>query len=131
MRHRHPPSRALVRLIAAGALSLLMTACGGGSTADGLACTAEARPSVLLTVVDPQNAPLAGVTASFQVNGGSAQSQACDANGLCALAFELAGEFSISASKAGYLPASGTLRVSRDDCHVITARLTLTLRPAG
>ena len=112
-------------------LSLLTTACGGGSGGDTLACTTEARPSVLLTVVDPQRAPLAGATATFQVNGGSAQTQLCDANGLCALAFELAGEFSISASKAGYLPATGTLRVSRDECHVITARLTLTLRPTG
>lgn len=129
--HHRPLAHRLVRPIAVGALALLMTACGGGSTADGLACIAEARPSVLLTVVDPQNAPLAGVTASFQVNGGSAQSQACDANGLCALALDLAGEFSISASRSGYLPASGTLRVSRDTCNVITARLTLTLRPAG
>jgi hypothetical protein len=126
MRPTLTPSRLLTLLT----LSVLTTACGGGS-GDGLACTTEARPSVLLTVVDPQNAPLAGAVATFQVNGGPAQTQACDANGLCALAFELAGDFSISASRTGYLPATGTLRVSRDECHVITARLTLTLRPAG
>ena len=106
-----------------------VNACGGGGD-DGIACTAEARTSVLLTVVDQLNVPLPGVNVTYQVNGGATQIQACETTGRCAIAFEVSGTFSIAASKAGYTPASGTVTVTRDACHVITESLTLTLRSA-
>ena len=108
---------------------LAVSACGGGEE-DGIVCTTEARTSVLLTVVDRLNAPLPGVNVTYQVNGGAGQSQACEASGKCAIAFEVSGVFSITASKAGYTTASGTVTVTRDVCHVTTESLTLTLRSA-
>ena len=106
-----------------------VSACGGGGD-DGIACTAEARTSVLLTVVDQLNVPLPGVNVTYQVNGGATQSQRCEITGKCPIAFEVSGVFSIAASKAGYTPASGMVTVSRDVCHVSTESLILTLRSA-
>ena len=106
-----------------------VSACGGGKE-DSIVCTTEARTSLLLTVVDQLNAPLPGVNVTYQVNGGTAQSQACEATGKCAIAFEVSGVFSIAASKAGYTTAPGTVTVTRGVCHVTTESLTLTLRSA-
>ena len=116
-----------------------VSACGGGDEGitpssppiPSTACTTEARTSVLLTAVDHLNAPLPGVNVLYQVNGGTVQNQACESTGTCAIAFEVSGVFSITASKVGYTPASGTVTVTRDECHVITERLTLTLRPGA
>jgi hypothetical protein len=114
------------------ALSALVSACGGGDPGDGLVvCTTEARTSVLVTVVDQVGASLSGVTVSYRVDGGAAQSQPCDASGACALAFEVSGVFAFTAYKLGYTPLSGKATVKRDACHVITERVTLTLTPAA
>lgn len=126
--HKAHPESMFRNILCLFALSAL-NACGGGE--DGIACTTEARPSVLLTVVDQLNAPLPNVTVSYQVNGGTAQSQVCEPTGSCSIAFEVSGVFSISASKTGYRPASGSVTVTRDVCHVNTERLTLIPRAAG
>lgn len=105
---------------------LALSACGGGD--DEGACTAEARVSVALTIVDDLNAPVAAADVSYSVNGGAAQTLVCGSSGACNVANEVSGVFAISASKSGYLPASGTVTVERDACHVITQKLTLTLK---
>ena len=107
---------------------LALSACGGGD--DEGACTAEAKVSVALTIVDDLNAPVAAAEVSYRVNGGAAQTLVCGSSGACNVANEVSGVFAISASKSGYLPASGTVTVDRDACHVITQKLTLTLKRA-
>lgn len=106
---------------------LALSACGGG---DEGACTAEARVSVELTIVDDLNAPVAAAEVSYRVDGGSAQTLVCGSSGGCNVANEVSGVLAISASKNGYLPASGTVTVERDACHVMTQKLTLTLKRA-
>lgn len=118
-----------VHILCLLAVSAMASACGGADA--GFACTTEARTSVLLTVVDQLGAPLPGVSVRYQVDAGSAQSQACESNGVCAIAFEVSGVFSISATKVGYTSPSGTVTVTRDECHVNTERLTLTLLPGA
>jgi len=88
-------------------------------------------PSVILTVVDNTNAPLAGVTVSYQVNGGPALSAACEFTGVCYLGYSNAGAFSIVASKAGYASASASVTVAWGECHLVTEQLTLVLTPQG
>lgn len=130
MRGARAPSRS-VHILCLLAVAAMASACGGGGGYDGIACTTEARTSVLLTVVDQLGAPLPGVTVMYQVNAGNAQSEACDSNGTCAIAFEVSGVFSITATKVGYTSPSGMVTVTRDECHVITERLTLTLLRAA
>ncbi|WP_396267225.1 hypothetical protein [Ideonella sp.] len=108
---------------------LALSACGGGD--DEGACTAEARVSVVLSIVDDLNAPVAAADVSYRVDGGAAQTLVCGASGACNIANEISGVFAVSASKSGYLPASGTVTVNRDACHVITQKLTLTLKRAS
>lgn len=107
---------------------LALSACGGGD--DEGACTLEARASVALTVVDDLNAPVAAADVSFRVDGGAVQTLVCGSSGTCNLAYELSGAFAVSASKSGYLPTSGTVTVNKDACHVVTQKLTLTLKRA-
>ena len=119
-----------VRLVGV-VLFVALYGCGRGDTTF---CTADLRTSVVLTVVDNANAPLAGATVSYQVDGGAGSSLVCDfpgATGVCGLGQEIAGAFSIVVSKAGYTSASGSVTVARDECHVITERLTLVLTPQG
>lgn len=108
---------------------LALSACGGGED-DAVACATEARVSVALTVVDDLNAPVAAADVSYRVDGGAAQTLVCGSSGTCNLAYELSGAFAVSASKSGYLPASGTVTVNRDVCNVVTQKLTLTLKRA-
>lgn len=129
-RHRIPARIAGLPVIAASALI------GGcGSAGEELTCTAEARSSVTLSVVDRFNVPLSGVDIRFQVDRGPVRSPVagppCEPAVQCALAYEVSGVFFITASKPGYAPASASVTVGRDACHVITQPLTLTLQPAN
>lgn len=107
------------------AVAAAMGGCGGG---DAPVCTAEARASVLLTAVDDGGAPLAGGDVDFRVDGGAVQRVRCEAAAPCAIAYEVAGRFAITASKPGHAAASASVTVTGDECHVDTVRLTLTLR---
>ena len=124
------PSRS-VHILCLLAVAAIASACGGGNASDGIACTTEARTSMVLTVVDQFGAPLPGVTAMYRANAGNAQSEACDSNGKCTIAFEVGGVFAITAAKVGHTSTSATVTVTRDACHVITERLTLTLLRAA
>lgn len=85
---------------------------------------------MLLTVVDQAGVTLPGVSVSYQVDGGPIQNQTCE-SGSCFVGFEVAGTFSITAAKNGYSPASGTITVTRDVCHVHPEPLTLRLTPVA
>jgi hypothetical protein len=116
----------------AGVFSILaiptLVACGGGE--EVRFCTAEARTSVQLTIVDPVGASLSDFTVTYRVDNGAAKSMSCNIFQPCPIEFEVSGVFTITAEKAGYKPSSGTVAVTRDECHVSTERLTLTLMPA-
>lgn len=125
-----PAQRAVCLALATLTLTLALAACGGGAADEPIACTLEARPAVDLRVVDGAGLLLPGVTVNYQVDGGAVQTLVCDTVLPCALGYELAGTYAITASKAGYVPSSTTVTVGRDVCHVITERRTLTLQPA-
>jgi hypothetical protein len=130
----HPPVEAQVLastrrtrdILGLLALTTGLAACGGGDD-DGIACTAEARVSVALSVVDGSGSALADVTVAYRVDGGSEQTLSCGPAGTCELAYEVRGTFDISARKAGHVPAAGTVTVTGDACHVQTKSLTLVL----
>ncbi len=108
------------------AVTLMLCACGS-SQSDDVVCTTEARASVVLTVIDAQNNKLPDVSVSYSIDKASPKTQICASEGECILEYEVPGEFSITASKVGYLPASATVKVTRSSCHVNTERVLLTL----
>jgi hypothetical protein len=110
--------------------TFLLSACGSSQT-DDVVCTTEARASVMLTVIDAQNNKLPDVSVSYSVNKTSPKTQICDSAVACVLEYEVPGEFSIMASKVGYLPASTTVNVTRGGCHVNTQLVLLTLNRAS
>lgn len=108
-------------------IAALLGACGDGG--NGTVCTLEARASVVVTVVDQSSAPLSGATATYQVDGGPAQVQACEPNGTCLIGQEVSGVFTIVVTRPGYITSSATVFVNSDQCHVITEYLTQVLHP--
>lgn len=138
------PNRSALRAACLVAVLAALGGCGGGSggaseggTAggsgagsggtSGIVCTAELRPSVLLTVVDQAGVIVPGASVSYQIDGGPRQNQTCESGAGCFVGYEAAGTFSITAEKIGYSPASGTVTVAREQCHVKTESLTLKL----
>lgn len=117
----------------AALMASLTASCGGLGEEDGIACTTEVRTSVIVHVVDQAGVPLAGATVTYRVDGGTEQAATCHQTLAACTDFqagqELSGEFGITARRAGFLPASATVTVDRDVCHVQTQQLTLTLRP--
>ena len=112
-------------------LALLVVAALLGACGDVTVCTLEARVSVLATVVDQFNAPLAGATATYQVDGGPTQVISCDQFwiGTCLVGYEVSGAFTIAVSRPGYTTSSASVTVNRDECHVTTEYVTLVLQP--
>jgi hypothetical protein len=125
-----PLWRRRARAVGLAACALGAASCGGGSDGDDIACTAEARASVMLTVVDASNAPVADARVSYRVDGGALQSLNCGAAGVCAVGFEVRGVFEITVEATGYAPASRSAAVTGDVCHVATVGLTVVLAPA-
>ena len=112
------------------AAALFLSACGGGSGSDGVACTTEIRASVVVTVVDANAAPIPSAVVSYQVNGGPAQSRVCPATGACPVGEEQAGRFTLSIGKAGFVSVNAEVQVNRDVCHVLTEQVRVVLRTA-
>lgn len=54
----------------------LLTACGGGD-GNGMACTAEARSSAMVRVVDAAGAPLVGAMVTYPVDRGPVLAAQC------------------------------------------------------
>jgi hypothetical protein len=112
------------------AATFMLSACGASQT-DDVVCTAEVRASVMLTVVDAQNSKLPDVSVSYSIDKASPKTLICASNGECVLEHEVPGEFLITASKAGYLPASARVKVTRSVCHVNTEFVALALNTAN
>jgi hypothetical protein len=119
--------------------SLLLPACGGDSTDSGSAgdpptCSLEARASVQVTVVDVMGTPALDATVTYTVNGGLDEDAECvrqAAAGGCeewVAGYEKAGAFVITATSAdGAAKDEETVTVAKDECHVITQMVTLSL----
>jgi hypothetical protein len=111
-------------------VALFVSACGGGSNSDGVACTLEARASVIINAVDPGAAPIASAVVTYQINGGPLQTENCPAVGVCSVGSEQSGRFKLTVSKTGYMSQSTEIQVNADECHVLTERVTVVLRRA-
>ena len=112
------------------AFALSLSACGGGTEAEGVACTAEVRASVLVTALDTRSAPISSASVTYQINDGPVQEKVCPVSGACPVGAEQSGRFKLTVSKAGYVSAAAEVQVNRDVCHVITEQVTVVLRQA-
>ncbi len=97
-----------------------------------VACTAEARPGLSVTVLDEPTARplLTGVTVTAR-DGAHAESVTTSFGGLYSLAYERPGRYDLTVTHADYRPWTRTgVVVLADDCHVITVGVTASLTPA-
>ena len=110
-------------------IGLALTGCDVGKDTgeEGVDCSADIKPSVVVSVVDADGSEILEAELTYSVDGGT--EQPCDEYNTCGQ--ETAGEFTITASAAGYMPASETLTVESDICHVITQWVDLVLLPEG
>ena len=92
-------------------------------------CTTEAVVSVVVTVTDVDGNTLTGATVTYSP---ADLSDACDEfSGTYNCGYELGGVVTVSAVLDGYQPASDTVTVFEDECHVRTEQVTLVLEPAS
>lgn len=122
--------RALTTLLST-AFALSLSACGGGTETEGVACTTEVRTSVLVNAVDTSSAPIPSASVTYQINDGPAQIVVCPVSGACPVGAEQAGRFKLTVSKVGYVSAAAGVQVNRDVCHVFTEQVTVVLRKAS
>ena len=108
--------------------SAVLSACGSGKSGDDVVCTAEARSSVSLTVLDSLGLPMRAYDVAYQIDKGATQNISCNTSGACAIEYEKNGVFSMTVSKPGFNPTSLDVTVTRDACHVNTQNITLTLK---
>jgi len=102
---------------------------GCSDVADGKACTTEARASLTVTVMGPAGricdadvvAQSGNETTTLMALGGPECTYAGP--------WEKAGTFTVTASKAGFQPATTTVTVTQGECHVEGKAITLTLAP--
>jgi hypothetical protein len=92
---------------------------------DTIDCTAEARVSVSVEVLDAEGS---GVPAEVFYNAGDGE-QACDVwgDGTYACGYEVAGEIYITVYAEGYLDAWDFVTIESDACHVIGQSLIFEL----
>lgn len=129
-RKRWCAPKTLYASLLSATVALFLSACGGGHYSDGVACTLEARASVIINTVDPGAAPIAGAVVTYQINGGPLQTQNCPAVGVCSVGSEQSGRFKLTVSKAGYVSQYTEVQVNADECHVLSERVTVVLRRA-
>ena len=112
---------------------LSVTGCGGGE--EEQVCDASAAVSVAITVVDQDGAQVPEAVVTWSVDGGEPQNADC-MNDVCFAGYEVAGEFTITAtydwtSDDGCCWASDTatanVTVEQGECHVVGQSVTLTL----
>lgn len=135
--------RFVLRPAVAGAALALLAGClfpvGDEDAAPPVACTAEARASVSVTVADAAGAPLGGAVVTWQVDGGPPQPADCvdfePGPGGCArfvAGWEVPGTIRVAAAKPGFRAAAATVVVEMDaaGCHVVGREVELRLLPA-
>lgn len=110
-------------------LSLPLAACETSTSVD---CTAEARASVQLTVVDAQGAAVSEATAIYS-GGGFADEPCTGTSDVLVCGWEVSGPVGITVRAPGFADETLTVTVPRteDDCHVVTQQQTVTLVAAG
>jgi hypothetical protein len=126
-RHSQDMRLALIVMLSTSLL-VPLAACDPNPTS----CTADARSSLVLTVVDAETgAELDTATVTYLVDGaeGSEAPVKLD-GGRFALGLEDEGTFEVTASAEGYQSAMGEYEVTSDECHVITREETLSLSPS-
>lgn len=123
-----PISFALALTALAGCPSVEKAQPDSGDTGH-IDCTAEARASVQLTVLDPEGAPVADAAATYDVGGGA---QTCEPmpDGVLVCGWEVSGPMHIQVEAEGFAPEELDIIVESDVCHVITAQVDITLAPA-
>ena len=115
--------------------TLLLSACGGDSTNDGVVCTLELRPGITIEVLDA-TAAAASCGAQAVITEGVYSETAQNTTIPCVDtvrlmgAFERRGTYNVTVSKPGFQPAVfNNVVVTADVCHVVTVNLTAQLKP--
>lgn len=116
-------------------VAALSTACGGGGEDHNAVCTANAVAGVAVSTIDSQGTVLTGATITYTVDGGAQQTVSCAEQSYapgteaCLIGWETPGQYEISVTLAGYQPASASVIVPHDQCHVTTQNLVIELVP--
>ncbi|MEY3214533.1 MAG: hypothetical protein RIT28_5014 [Pseudomonadota bacterium] len=115
----------LARLVFPLALLSAFTACGDKE----VACTEEARSSVMLTLVDESDAPVVGASVIAATDSGDLDCEDWDATGVYVCGYEVSGAFVISIEAAGFESQEIELEVglTEDECHVETVQETVVM----
>ena len=92
----------------------------------GIDCTADARASAQIDLVDAGGAPIGGASLSWSTDEGDGSCEEFIA-GEYVCGWEVAGAMHIVAEAEGYVSAEVDLVVEEDECHVITELLELVL----
>ncbi|HEX2095208.1 MAG TPA: carboxypeptidase-like regulatory domain-containing protein [Longimicrobiaceae bacterium] len=119
-------------LFAVLALAPFLAACPGNPL-DGTVCTADLRPAILVEVRDARTGASALTGATVVARNGSAYDSVTVRDpqvSSVGLAHELPGTYEVVVRRDGYREwkRSG-VRVEKDECHVITARVEAVLEP--
>ena len=95
-------------------------------------CTADARTSLILTVVDADTGdPVTTAEVAFTIDGdGPFQPQWQEAGAKFPLGMEAAGTFEVTVTAEGYMTLVEQFEIDEDECHVITEEATVELVPS-
>ena len=115
--------------------SVTLALAGCASPVDPVVCTAVAVDAIVVTVVDDTSGQrLCDATVTAVEGSFSQELRAFPAGAECTYSgpTERAGVYEVRVTKAGYAASTtSNVRVSRDECHVIPVRLTVSLRRAS
>jgi hypothetical protein len=118
-----------------GVGSVVLGLAGCESPAVPVVCTAIASTAIVVTVVDGTSGPrICDATVTAADGSFSEVLRPFPAGTDCTYSgpTERAGTYEIRVSRQGYLPATvKDVRVTKDECHVIPVKLTVTLNRAG
>lgn len=114
------------------AATLLTASLGlGGCVISPVECTDLAAVSVSLTLENQNGESVAGADVRFSADG-SAEEPCTEFDvGTYTCGYEVEGELTITIGADGYEPASISVTVGADECHVITEEVTVVLVPAA
>jgi hypothetical protein len=115
--------------------ALLLSACGGDSTDEGVACTMELRPGIMVNVVDDATGAAASCGAQAVITAvGYSEIVENPAGPSCPESFALRGAaerpgtYTVTVSKPLYHDATlGPITVTAGVCHVNTVTVTARL----
>lgn len=95
------------------------------------ACTDDVRSSITLNVVDESGAAIDSATATYSVDGAAVEDCEAYGNGSIACGLELSGDFTVTVDADGFDPETIIQTVAKNECHVITEVLDITLYATG